>query len=218
MTKKKLKINWTDHLVNLFVVILGISIAFWLNEASEDDKNSQLKKVYLESMIRDLNQDVSDLNEIITEDSLSAIYFRGLFLEKIEDADSLQTGLSKLASLTTFSGHNVTYESLKSGGKIELFDVQTWLTITENYHVNYQSVKEIERYYQSSFDTKIIPFLMESVDSQIGISPDIIKKKSFKTPLALHITFLQQKIDAYQACRDSSTELLDLLNQQLTLI
>lgn len=63
------KINWMDHLVNLVVVIVGISIAFGLNRYSENKKEEKLEQEYLKSFSEDLKDDVAQLQHIMDTSS-----------------------------------------------------------------------------------------------------------------------------------------------------
>ena len=49
------KINWLDHLVNLFVVIAGISVAFYMNGWRADKEKILVESEYFRSFILDLN-------------------------------------------------------------------------------------------------------------------------------------------------------------------
>lgn len=57
-----MKINWTDHIVNLFVVILGISIVFWLNSWAESNRAEKLEDQYPEGIIKDIEHDMDQMD------------------------------------------------------------------------------------------------------------------------------------------------------------
>ncbi len=111
-------INWLDHFVNLLVVILGITVAYTLNNIREDNKTRILQNTYVQSMIDDIEIDIKELDSLITNDSISlALLDRVLSIEeKPLGDDSLQLILSSISSFEVFSSRNITYESIKSSG------------------------------------------------------------------------------------------------------
>lgn len=201
-------INWLDHFINLFVVIIGISVAYALNNLNESDKVENLQKTYVQSMIDDLDVDLQDLDSMILQDKEDLIIFQRVMAAQSHPLsnDSSALALSRIASMSTFNSRNITYESIKSSGKFELLDLKLRIDIIEFYHHGYDQINEIEEYYKNNFDNQIIPILLQSAfnneanGSAISeeLNYDFLKKDGFRTILALHISFLTQKIQAYQ--------------------
>lgn len=201
-------INWLDHFINLFVVIIGISVAYALNNLNESTKVENLQKTYVQSMIDDLDVDLQDLDSMILQDKEDLIIFQRVMAAGSHPLsnDSSALALSRIASMSTFNSRNITYESIKSSGKFELLDLKLRIDIIEFYHHGYDQINEIEEYYKNNFDNQIIPILLQSAfnneanGSAISeeLNYDFLKKDGFRTILALHISFLTQKIQAYQ--------------------
>lgn len=210
-------INWKDHLVNLIVVITGISIAFWLNNWSQASKEKNLQRTYKEFMLSDLEQDLQELDSLIFEDSINSLFYRQmLFNFKSLSEDSINQAVTRLATLNTFAGHNVTFESLKSSGKFELVDFELRLGILEYYHQGYTAMNEVEEYYKMNFDNSIIPFLMGKIDiSNGGMQVNSLDSKEFKIMLRLHLGLLQQKLDISRNNRKGARQLMHELNENL---
>jgi hypothetical protein len=61
----KYKIDWKNHLIELFVVFVGIKLAFMTEGWRENYKNLRLEKKYLESFRADLEADVNTLDSLI---------------------------------------------------------------------------------------------------------------------------------------------------------
>ena len=69
------KINWRDHLIQLIMVIIGITIALRLNNWGEQQKNSELREKYIASLITGLEHDVAMLDTLIlTNEQFSSYY------------------------------------------------------------------------------------------------------------------------------------------------
>lgn len=55
--KQSSKIKWYNHFIELIIVIIGISVAFWLNNLSNNYKENSLKQNYLSNIYDDLQKD-----------------------------------------------------------------------------------------------------------------------------------------------------------------
>jgi len=198
---------------------MGIYIAFMVYNWNEERKIRELETVYIESMIKDVNADINELDSLIKKEQKNLLLFERL-IEKSKDRalpeDSLNIAISNLAQLSSFSSRNITYESVKSSGKFELLDLGLRIDIIEFYHSGYTKIEEIEEYYKMNFDNQIIPFLTEDAFSgNGGLDKESLKSDRFNTVLGLHITFLDQKINAYKNGHRLAKSLRDELRQYL---
>ncbi len=200
------KISWLDHFVNLIVVITGISVAFTLNNWSESRKVKSLQNTYIQSMIDDIDSDIAELDSLTIRHERDLKVFQRVMrvIDKPLSEDSAALALSKISSMSTFDSRNITYESIKSSGKFELLDLKLRINIIEFYHHGYDQIEEIEAYYKNNFDNQIIPLILQfSLDDNIfsyenELGSPLFKSEKFRTILALHISFLAQKIQAYR--------------------
>ncbi|MTI38345.1 DUF6090 family protein [Fulvivirga lutimaris] len=195
------KINWLDHLINLLVVITGITIAYSLNNYNEAKKSKELQDTYIESMITDIDKDISELDSLILDGQQDTILFKRMLEAKTRplSKDSISIAISRIASLASFYSRNITYESVKSSGKFELLSLKLRIDIIEFYHKGYEQIEEIESYYKMSFDNQIIPFLIEDAFSgNDGLSITKLASDKFRTILGVHMSYLIQKLGAYK--------------------
>lgn len=196
------KINWFDHLINLLVVIVGISVAYALNNWNQSRKVALLQKTYVQSMVDDLDFDINELDSLIDYENENLKIFRRVISAKNHplSEDSTQLAIARIASLNTFSSRNITYESIKSSGKFELLNLKLRIDIIEFYHKGYEQIEAIEEYYRLNFDNQIIPMLLhDAFNGETGLNPSIFKSEKFRTVMGLHISFLTQKIQAYKS-------------------
>ena len=205
------KINWPDHLINFLVVIVGITVAFQLGNWKELRKQHQVEKQYAESFLRDLKKDVAQLNSLHHYDSIQFNALVKIFRLKknSEPFDSLDYALNQLGQFNNFSSYNATYESLKASGKFEeMWDLETRIAILDNYITTYKNMKDIETYLQKNFDTNVLPyFIDEMIFKNVDRRQEQVLEPHFKNILALHLSFLQQKITATNDLRLSTQHL-----------
>ncbi|MBV6647645.1 MAG: hypothetical protein KI790_19460, partial [Cyclobacteriaceae bacterium] len=62
----KQKIQWRTHFIELIVVIIGITIAFSLNNWAQGRKDRRSEQEYLRSFLEDLDQDIAQLDSLIS--------------------------------------------------------------------------------------------------------------------------------------------------------
>lgn len=58
------KINWKNHFIELLVVIIGISIAFSLNNWKESSKDKKPEKRYLQNLLSGLERYTKQLTRL----------------------------------------------------------------------------------------------------------------------------------------------------------
>ena len=126
MKKKQLAIR---YLLEFLVIVLGISISFYIEKVNLATYNEQLKNISLRKIYKNLSQDLIDLeyNAVVHKDAALSghqIINRGGYLFE-NDKDSLGYHLSLITSGNTFFLDNKEeYSGMKNSGLIELIENQ----------------------------------------------------------------------------------------------
>ena len=126
MTTNKLL---TRYFLEFIVIVLGISISFYIEKRNLNAYNEKLKNISLEKIYQNLSQDLEDLeyNKSVHEDlvfSGNQIIHRGEYLFK-NKKDSLGYHLSLVSTgLTFFLDNKEEYSGMKNSGLIELIENQ----------------------------------------------------------------------------------------------
>lgn len=140
----------TNKAFDLFIVITGVSIAFYLSSVKANIDKKEAEKFYKESLANDLNRDTEELTKNlkeIQEDYDILIGYVQQYGEGKAIGDSLATVITKILSLDTFEGTNNTYTSLvSSDGLGVLSDIELRNQVAEYYN-QYQSIKRFEDVY-----------------------------------------------------------------------
>ena len=59
--------NFSSIVIELFIVIVGVSIAFWLNNIGEANKNNETKTAYYQELQSDIKRDLVYLESILKQ-------------------------------------------------------------------------------------------------------------------------------------------------------
>lgn len=176
-----MKINWKDHLVNLIVVILGISIAYWLNNWSESKKQAKLERVYLEGIKKDLGEDIEELEYLVdfTEKQIKSLDRITAFIAKRPVAeDSLTNDLFQAQYNLPFTPQNTTYQSLMSSGKMDMIkDFDLRYKVIELYNQGHVSLEIWDDTCADQIDDFVKPIVFEEMTF---IAPNRIDFKLFQ--------------------------------------
>jgi acetyltransferase-like isoleucine patch superfamily enzyme len=147
-------IQWKELFVNkafdLVMVILGVSIAFQLNNWKMNSDQKSLEKFYKESLLVDVNSDIEEINSIMDEISGDQVTVEN-YLEKMDNlpADSLLDPLQAILTFETFTGNRNTYETLVAIGLNTFTDREVIDKLTD-YYSSYTSIRRFESVYTSA--------------------------------------------------------------------
>ncbi|GAB4241878.1 MAG: hypothetical protein Tsb0034_19160 [Ekhidna sp.] len=162
------KINWLDHLTNLLVVILGISIAFYLEGYRESEASKNRERQYLESLTADLEADLEALdtlrqiNELISKAVVSLS--NASVDQRYEDQSTLRNDVLIIQYNPPFTPQRTIYESMKSAGQMnQITDFELRKSITELYEQYYRGTDQYDDALSEHVRDFIKPFCMEQV-------------------------------------------------------
>lgn len=161
------KINWRYALGELLIVIIGISIAFALNNWAEKIRDEDEGKAYLQSLEHDLDHDLKQLDSNLVEVDKRIDFLRSLtphLFANIPGRDSMAMHLFKMVDPVTFRPMEATIQSLKFSGDLKLItDLDLKNQVMEHYSVYDEVEMEFDR--QVSFVKEYLaPYFMQNID------------------------------------------------------
>jgi hypothetical protein len=212
MGKGREKIQWRNQLVNMLAIIIGVYIAFALNDCQVSKLEEVRKKESIISLKEDLLKDKTELEEGLEE--LDTIVFKisGLlrYANTGEGAyDSLNYFLQGIFQQPTFYANNFTFQSLVNSGDMGgLTDISFRKDILELYNGQYNIIKELDAIGLKNFQDRVITTLIQ----QGGRFEDA----SLKSPSFLMMVGVIQ--DLHYSRRKVYKESLVLIDKVLTQI
>ena len=209
---KNKKIDWPNHLIELVVVFIGITLAFMLNNWREDYTDQQMAEKYMNSFRSDIAYDHAQLDSIIqsNEDKLERInLFIGSLKNKnstIRDAERI---MGAMAEINPFIPEINTYESIKNSGSLNIltdFEIKEKLI---QYYQRLEGKKLIEQMNMLYITNYIIPFIHENADflNQRIINRNVVDNHNFSNLVLGYYQLLVQTIDYYKGIFELNNEL-----------
>ena len=117
------KINWQYAIGEIVIVIIGITIAFGLNNWAEGRKDKALEKRYLENLILDLEIDAAVLEENVEKIGQDLNILGALMPHlkaNLPRRDTMVRKFFKLAEPVDFIPNNITYQTLINSGDFKV--------------------------------------------------------------------------------------------------
>ncbi len=120
-----MKINWRYTIGEILIVIIGITIAFSLNNWKEKRASNKLKKQYLANLASDIKQEIKQLNELELQVKKRLQQIKTVKPHLGHDQpqrDTIIKTVFELARLINFYPETTTYQTLISSGDMKLID------------------------------------------------------------------------------------------------
>jgi hypothetical protein len=116
--------RWSDYFIELLIVIIGISIAFWLNNMALEDKANREKIAYLKDIKSDLKKDSLRLTYNIKNNEVKKekLDYSLQLIQESAQIDSVLNYIIEIGNYDFFNPDNFTITSLLQSGDLKLID------------------------------------------------------------------------------------------------
>lgn len=150
--KKK---GWTksfyiNKLIDLLIVIVGVTVAFQLNNLKQRNDQRELERFYLEGILADLDKDVDAYNNIL-RNLVSDQRMAAQALTRLDDNgyvnDSLGNALVNIMSLNTFRPNSSTYTTLLNGNGMSAIRNTEIRNLISDHYDQYRPIYRFESVY-----------------------------------------------------------------------
>ena len=165
--KYKISINWRYAIGETIIVIIGVSVAFALNNWAENRKDKRIERLYLSNLKSDLQKDLEMLehNASRLEKKLETTrQVLPLLGQSTERKDSVSLKFFSLSDPVNFYAKDATYRTLVNSGDLKViadFEIKSSI---EEFYGNYNTLlKDYERfdYFSKEF---IAHFYVHEID------------------------------------------------------
>jgi hypothetical protein len=158
---------WPAYLIEIVVIILGISITLALETWRDEAKEERTEKIYLSNLAADLQVDLNSLQRAADstkvllkngEDLLQAI--RSPLNHPLSGAQ-LTLDLRSILGRPKFISHDATFSELKSSGNLHLIKNVDLKWLLFDYYGQAQIIKENQDAEQQATITLVGPYFLK---------------------------------------------------------
>jgi hypothetical protein len=206
-----LKEMWPAYLIEIFVIILGISISFVLEEWRDRGKEHQLETIYLRNLLSDSETDSISLKNAI--DGTKNMLMHGNQLldytrnpqSKNISFDLIKMDVQSILGRPNFISSDATFSDLKSSGNLHLIRDIDLKNSLFSYYGETQRIKEVQTAEQQSTIVLSGAYFLKSfpIDSSAGASQPphdlgLLTDIQFQNNVLLRVRNREELLSIYQ--------------------
>lgn len=147
---KLIKEMWPAYLIEVLVIILGISITLALEEWRDNSKEEKLASIYLKNLLSDIEVDLQSLR-YVTENTQLIVNKGNELLEFVNSPSTapltpakLDSDLRIILNRPNFISRDATFSDLKSSGNLHLLKDIQLKNLLFAYYSLAQNIREVQ--------------------------------------------------------------------------
>lgn len=206
-------IQWRNHLIEFFIVLLGVTLAFWLNNLSEDVKERKVEKEYLTALQADLAKDVSLLSSNIEQAEKKVRKFEGVLNKMIAGErlplDTILKYVQLIGNYWFFTPANYTYQTLEQSGDLKIISNRTIRGQLIELEHTYGLIDELQVNFLKALDEAYFPEVYKHMDLLEGTATN---EEFFRSPfIKNYFVYTYQDTKAQLEAYKSTLKMADSL-------
>jgi hypothetical protein len=210
-----LRSQWPKYLVDIFVIILSITISFTFDSFKEESNRKASEQAYLKALLGDITSDINELNRVIH--ATDNVIDKANWLLSLSDnpkeikMEEFATAIKDVMERPNFTSKDATFSDLTSSGNVLLLEDINLKGMLFDYHRLYESVRAIETAERETVNTSIAPYIMKNISIKglrTGMkSPvlhrginiyQLIQEDDFSNIFSLRLENRSELVDAYR--------------------
>jgi hypothetical protein len=228
-----IKEMWPAYLIEIFVIILGISITLAMEEWRDAGRERELEQIYLKNLATDVELDLRTLADVSAATQKILDHGNDL-LARIKDPakhiisiDQLGTDVRAILGRPKFESNDATFSDLKSSGNLHLLkDIRLKQLLFAYYNLARDIRDDQDAEQQATITLSGSYFLKEFPLDAFGerstgpgsrVPGELSKSIEFDNNVLLRVTTRKELLDLYQRADSSAVQLRGALTAALTL-
>jgi hypothetical protein len=206
------KYHWLNHILNFIAVILGVYLAFYLNERAEIRLENKESEVLLNSVLNDLAADIRVYNEYQLPMNKNQLQDTEVLINMLwkDSLDGVADLIGKVLQIENYVPPAATYNSMKSSGKLSLIkDLKLQKMLTGFYDGSVRESMSKSEYQVDFFTDHLVTWLIEDYDM---IEDKFLNEDGFtvlRNKLMFYQMIIDQKVGSYELIVEEANELIE---------
>ena len=214
--KWKLDIDWKSKLIDLLIVIIGITIAFQLNNLNESNKSNAQERDYLKSFYEENSDNELALSSALeyalkTKNDIDTL--KQVLLSKDYEDDRIKNLAASMMALSDFQPSVVTMENITESGEFKLIsDLECREKLIDTYN-SYQTTSQLESILSDYVNQYVTPFFFRNIrfSDFTSLHDNFKESPEFENIVIGYDALLTQKLKGYEENLKKLKELNKLL-------
>lgn len=192
----------TGYLIDLAVVIIGVTAAFMLNSWRERHLERQRERKYLAGFETDIESDLAQLREIITQESARRDRMASYIASMKAGSETMESSTAVMVDVMTivrFKPNRTTFTSLMNAGHMNSTGDFAFRARLVRLQDEFDSVAEKEEMLREFVSGFAMPFTYGHMNMMGGAFLDagVVKTPGFRNLVLGYSTLLSQNLEAY---------------------
>jgi hypothetical protein len=217
--KHETKVRWSSYLIELLIVVIGISIAFWLNNMGVESKNKKEKIAYLIDIRSDLRTDSLRLYRNVKNNEAKSIKLSHALqlIKNTAPVDSVLINIIEIGNYDFFSPDNFTLTSLIQSGDLKLIDSEEIKKELLRLLKIYESINIMQQNFLQALDDNYFPMLLTNLDMVEfkATDPNFFYSVEIKNYCAFTLDETSQHIRTYKYAQNQVEKLSKAIDLEL---
>ena len=222
-----IKNMWPAYLIEIIVIILGISITLLLEEWRDNSKENRLEQIYLKNLQTDVSTDLTSLGHAITGTKLllekgdDLLHYAGSTENKVISPDKVYEDVRSILGRPNFFSSDASFSDLKSSGNLHLIKDIPLKNLLFAYYNETQLIRELQDAERQTAITLSGSYFLKQFPlgnhmSEVNFKTTneikaVLTNLEFNNNVLLRISNRKELLDIYQ----STDSLAELLNADL---
>ena len=221
--------RWPEYVVEIIVVIIGITISFAISNYQQDSTDKKLAHIYLQDLREDIKSDIFTLGETIQLTDSVILSGQSLIAQSDSNMSLTKQGLvdlvRSLIRRPNFTSKNATFSSLKTSANFRLIKVIGLRKLLFEYDQDYQAIKAIEAAELQATVTIVGPYIIKSIplaDSRqasywvekLDVEA-ILGSVEFMNNVALRMGNRKELLESYEEIRNTAVQIDSAIQRNL---
>jgi hypothetical protein len=220
-----LRLDWKYAIVELILIVLGISIATWANDWNEERLERKKEIQLLKDLSSDIGSSVRRWNEMILVEKkiLNSI---DIVLNCLSNENpyhhTLEWHFSRIKDFGAYPINKTTYESIKSEGIDILSNDSVKKKVIHFFDFSVNAINQYDEYVWSNQTTVILPIFnkrIRRISSDRSVPDDFLKlkeDKEFINTFSNHYFDLQDRLIWMEAFLSEGERLEEIVGQEIS--
>ncbi|MEL7147317.1 MAG: DUF6090 family protein [Bacteroidota bacterium] len=213
-----IKNKWQNPVLNFLAVILGVYLAFYINENAKSNNDRKESFIWLKSLQTDLTDDIRSYEEYQIPVNKQHLQNVDTLLNALATVPQPETAslLGAIFDVQNYAPVTSTYSSMKASGKFALIeDMALKKQLTDYYESTVSESMAKGRFQVDYFTDELLVWMTNHADLQTMSFRADTDFTVLKNKLLIYSGAIEQKVENYERIVQESKALSDAINTYL---